>query len=159
MRDMSPVFKTTPEYKVVGLSTVLHISEVAQRIPPLWQLMGEEWKSIPNLLSPAQCFGLGFYPFDFNSTKTFCYMACYAVSSLDAIPDFMCAKVIPAGKHAVFTHRGSVANIHETFSFIYSEWLPKSGCRIRSEYDLEFYDARFKGMADDSELDIYLPVE
>lgn len=156
---MEPIFKDIPEYKVVGLSTVLHISEVGQRIPPLWQLMGEEWKGIPNLVQPAQSFGLGFYPFDFNSTKTFCYMACYAVSSLDVIPEIMCAKVIPAGKHAVFTHKGSIAHAHETFGYIYGEWLPKSGYRMRGEYDFEFYDHRFKGMAEDSELDIYLPVE
>lgn len=156
---MTPKFITTPEYKVVGLSTVLHVSEIGQRIPPLWQLMGEEWKGIPNLISPAQSFGLEFYPFEFKETKTFCYMACYAVSSLETIPDFMCAKIIPAGKHAVFTHKGSIAAIDKTFSFIYSEWLPNSGHKMRAEYDFEFYDHRFKGIAEDSELDIYLPVD
>ena len=45
------------------------------------------------------------------------------------------------------------------FGYIYGQWLPKSGFRQAGPYDLERYDARFKGPDDDeSVMEICVPI-
>jgi AraC family transcriptional regulator len=71
----------------------------------------------------------------------------------------MIKKVVPAGRYAVFTHKGKLDKLEHTMSYIYGSWLPKSGEELREAADLEIYDERFKFGSDDSELDIYIPVK
>nr|WP_242840192.1 effector binding domain-containing protein [Clostridium botulinum] len=39
-------------------------------------------------------------------------------TSFDYIPEGMVAKVIPQGKYVVFTHKGSVEKLQETYEYI-----------------------------------------
>lgn len=88
------------------------------------------------------------------------YTACVEVSEEGQIPEGMVYIALPATTYAVFTHRGSLDRISDTFYYIYNTWLPKSG-RIRTN-DPEFvrYDHRYLGpMDNDSEFDIYIPID
>ncbi|MCZ8522909.1 MULTISPECIES: AraC family transcriptional regulator [Paenibacillus] len=88
------------------------------------------------------------------------YTACVEVSEEGQIPEGMVNKVLPAATYAVFTHRGSLDRLVDTFYYIYNIWLPKSG-RIRTNGpEFARYDHRYMGPAnDDSELDIYIPID
>jgi AraC family transcriptional regulator len=66
---------------------------------------------------------------------------------------------IDPGSFAVFTHRGPIAEIHQTVRHIWSVWAPKADHALRGAPDFELYDERFKADSPDSELDIYIPVE
>jgi AraC family transcriptional regulator len=36
-------------------------------------------------------------------------------------------QTLPGGEYAVVTHEGQFERMHETYAFLYGEWLPKSG--------------------------------
>jgi AraC family transcriptional regulator len=76
------------------------------------------------------------------------------------VPDGMAKWKLPAQTCAVFTHRGPIVRIEETFARIYREWLPASGCEPVGEGSIECYDdARFGDGGAASELDILIPVQ
>ena len=66
---------------------------------------------------------------------------------------------IPAGKYAVFLHKGTAADAPQIFGYIFGEWLP------RSEYDLdirphfEVLPRGYNPYSPDSEEKIWLPVQ
>ena len=87
------------------------------------------------------------------------YMAATVVTDFDQIPENMTSRVLPAGNYAIFTHKGSVDKLGHTMNYIYGSWLPKSGHKLREAPDLEIYDKRFRPDSEDSELDIYIPIQ
>lgn len=66
---------------------------------------------------------------------------------------------IKGGTYAVFTHRGPVENIMETYMYIYNTWLPDSGYAERFGDQFEYYDERFKDQSPDSIIEIWVPVQ
>ncbi|MCD4655971.1 MAG: GyrI-like domain-containing protein, partial [Planctomycetes bacterium] len=75
------------------------------------------------------------------------------------IPDGMIERSIDASKYAVFTHKGKLDSIKDTYNYIYSVWVPKGERKLRAGNTFELYDERFKYQQDDSEMDIYIPIE
>ncbi len=90
---------------------------------------------------------------------SFLYTAAREVTSLDAVPEGMISRTLPPAKYAVFTHRGPIATLNQTFEKIYTEWLAANNLVPNAAYGFEYYDERFKEDAPDSELDIYVPVK
>ncbi|MCU6793786.1 AraC family transcriptional regulator [Paenibacillus sp. WQ 127069] len=87
------------------------------------------------------------------------YTACVEVSEEGQIPEGMVNKVLPTATYAVFTHRGSLDRITDTFYYIYNTWLPKSGRTRTNDPEFVRYDHRYLGPTnDDSEFDIYIPI-
>ncbi len=64
-------------------------------------------------------------------------------------------------RDAVFTVKGGLAKIGETFVYAYHTWLPNSNYVVAHPYDFEFYEGdRFKGgQTEDSELELYIPIK
>lgn len=145
---------------IAGISKKMHVKEVNQFIPGLWQAFDANKSNIPHIANSNACFGFEEYGTDFMQTMQFEYMPAMAVSKKDTLPENFIYKEIPGGLHAVFTHRGSIATIKDTFTEIYNTWLHQNGkYTINGNYDFEFYDHRFKGMAADSELEIWVPIK
>lgn len=82
------------------------------------------------------------------------------VSTFGALPPEVVAKMLPAGRYAVFTLAGQEITADWPW-MMDAEWLPALGARRRTTFTLQRYDARFKGMdaIDESELDVYVPLE
>ncbi|MEZ4887752.1 MAG: GyrI-like domain-containing protein [Chitinophagales bacterium] len=127
-------------------------------IPELWQEFNPYLQDIPNRVNENQCFGLEIYSDSFMKTNKWHYMTAVEVSTLETIPLLTVAKTLPPSQYAVFTHKGTVQTIAQTFQYIYQTWLPNADYEIAAPFDFEFYDERFKGGGADSETDIYLPV-
>ncbi len=155
---MGITFKELPALFVIGYPAFIHRDNVHQEIPPLWEKLRNTKLEIKNQVSPPQCIGLEYYESNFMETQMFWYMPAFIVQDLVDIPMMMCAKSIPASFYAIFTHRGPISNIHQSFNYFYNEWLPASDYEMRLPYDFEFYDERFNGMDENSALDIYVPV-
>lgn len=88
------------------------------------------------------------------------YTACAEVDREESpVPAGMAAKRLPAADYAVFSHKGTLARLNDTFQYIYEEWLPRSG-RIRTDApEFARYDERYLGPADEnSVLDLFIPV-
>ncbi len=82
------------------------------------------------------------------------------VTSFDYIPEGMVAKVIPQGKYVLFTHKGSIHKLQETYEYIWGTWIPFSKVELDMRDDFELYDEGFKGENNYlSEIDIYIPIE
>jgi AraC family transcriptional regulator len=86
-------------------------------------------------------------------------VACQEVSNCNSVPEGMVKRTIPSNSYAVFTHRGSLESLANTWAYITKVWLPKSEYRMAGEYAFEYYDERFDNFSEKSELDIYVPVK
>ncbi|MGN7760575.1 AraC family transcriptional regulator [Paenibacillus sp. 22594] len=88
------------------------------------------------------------------------YTACVeATSEENTVLLGMVAKLLPAATYAVFTHKGTLARLNDTFQYIYETWLPQSGSVRTNAPEFARYDQRYLGPTnEDSVLDIYIPV-
>ncbi len=69
-------------------------------------------------------------------------------------------KVLPGGRYAVFTHRGTLQKLPQTFDYIWGTWFLTSEEEIDFREDFELYDEHFLGYEQpDSEVDLYIPVK
>ncbi|MNW67141.1 Bacterial transcription activator, effector binding domain [compost metagenome] len=72
----------------------------------------------------------------------------------------MNTKIIPGGKYAVFTHKGTIANLIKTYDYIWRSWVLFAKETLDDREDFEIYDKRFLGADDaDSQIDIYIPIK
>jgi|LakMenE01Jun11ns_1017448.scaffolds.fasta_scaffold9774917_4 AraC family transcriptional regulator len=157
---MEPQFKHFEPSYIVGMPSLIHTSKMKETIPLVWNHLREYFHQISNLTIPNQCIGFEYYPDDFVKTGLFYYMPSYIVKDLSSIPKNMCGKTIEGGFHAVFTHKGSTAMISKSFEYIYHDWLINNKeYELSSNYDFEYYDNRFMGMSEESELEIWVPVK
>jgi len=87
------------------------------------------------------------------------YTACVEVGDGGEPPEGMVRKTLPAATYAVFTHKGVVSRMQETFQYIYGSWMPRSGTHRADGPEFARYDGRYLGpMNENSEIDIYIPV-
>jgi AraC family transcriptional regulator len=160
---MQPTFVEWPEKKIVGLGTRF-ISALspdrnnANKIPALWHAFVQRQDTIPHKTGPS--FGLVdmLKGGEKSHKDELFYVAGVQVSDFAGAPADMLQRTLPAGRYALFTHKGKLDRLGETMRGIYVEWLPKSGVQLRDAPHLEVYDQRFNIMSDTSELDILLPV-
>jgi AraC family transcriptional regulator len=163
---MEPIIKQLSERTVVGLPTTF-ISSLSENrnnkqvLPKLWDCFNPRAHEIKRRI-PGRALGIcEALPTAVVKSQTHdaFYMASVEVDALDAIPNGMVAKKIPAGRYAVFIHKGPLAKIDHTTQYIYGSWLPKSGEELRDSPDLEIYDARYKVEAEDSEIELQIPLK
>ena len=91
--------------------------------------------------------------------QSFEYMTAVEVADLAAIQPPLGRMRVPAQRYAVFTHRGHVSGLRETWAAIWSDWLPRSGEHAANTPDFERYDpARFDARTGTGEIEIWFPV-
>jgi len=81
------------------------------------------------------------------------------VEKIENIPLNCVAKQLPATNYAVFTLKGKEFT-GDWQNYIYNKWLPDSGYETPYNYNIQYYDERFKGMDQikESVVDVYIPV-
>jgi AraC family transcriptional regulator len=76
----------------------------------------------------------------------------------------MARAVIPAGRYAVFTHRGNAADVRQTVDAALSQWLPKSGkehfksARTAPDF-LELYGPGFDPKTGLGDIEVWIPIK
>ena len=76
------------------------------------------------------------------------------------MPKGVDVKIIPGGRYAVFTHKGTVATLLKTYDYIWGSWVLFTKEKLDEREDFEIYDKRFLGADNvDSQIDIYIPVK
>ena len=93
-----------------------------------------------------------------DGTMPFTYLAAFPIDDPDHAPEGLETRAIPANHYAVFTHRGPVVRIKDTYEEIYGNWMPKSGYVTAEGPEFELYDERFDEKTMSGEVDIYVPV-
>ena len=130
-------------------------------IPQLWEEFMERGKEIRHVVNPNVAFGVCFHEEveNFTDETPFSYLAGMEVDSMDDIPEGMMVREIPAAKYAVFTHKGSLETLGETYQAIYFKWAKETEYTLAKADMFELYDERFKCGEPDSEFDLYVPIQ
>ena len=149
--------KQKDEFKVAGLQITTTVQECSSNNPhpKLWKDFLARIEEIRNRV------GNKFYGVCKEISKHHCNFtssACVEVNDLDNLPEGFVGMTIPKSRYAVFTHKGKVENLAETYRKIHEEEMPKSGLK-QKEIWLEVYDERFKENSDDSIMEIWASIE
>lgn len=157
--------KFLPEKKVIGLKGRFISSaddfDNSQIIPKLWsEYLGRREELVTRI--SAQDIGVNI-PMTQDRAKFHpderLYMAGAEVSNLSDLPKGMTALTIPPGRYAVFVHKGRPENLGQTLDSIFEDWLPRAGKKVRDAPVLEVYGSRFRSGSDESEFEVYVPIE
>lgn len=98
----------------------------------------------------------------FKIAEQYLYLAAIPTNNL-FFPDHFTRLEISKGDYEIFTHKGKMENIKQTFFEIYKVILPKSNLKIEDHIKTGFihfekYDYRFQWNKPSSAIDIYLPL-
>ena len=153
---MEPKFVELGELTVVGM--VCRTTSRNNSIPDLWSRFNPHCGSVANPLYSKTALGVCYYVDmeNFDDDTEFDYLAGVPVSNVDKLPEGMEVHTIPPALYAVFTHKGPLSTLGDTYQQIFGTWL--EGYRLAPADQIEWYDERFDPASEDSELDIYIPV-
>ncbi len=157
---MEAKFVELPTLYVLGFKETMSIEETNEKCPALWGKFMQKAKHFDENEDLA-CLGICSMPEGCSDSSTFIYMAGYASKEEFADNQGFDAITISPSKYAVFTHKGSVMTLSNSFDYIYKEWLPNSKYEVRKDHEeFELYDDRFNPQDDsNSEIDIYIPIK
>lgn len=125
----------------------------------LWSRFMPRRKEITNNIS-IDLISMQVYEEDFFSPLgIFEKWAVVEVSDLDNIPFGMESFVLPAGKYAVFLHKGGSERFQKTFRWIFEMWLPASEYKVDNRPHFELLGEKYKNNDPESEEDIWVPIK
>ncbi len=151
-------------YKVIEKDEIKLVGMMERIVMPnntiglLWEKFNSRFGEIKNTVNNMVCYGVAdnmAEPISFDETVA------TEVSDFEDIPEGMIAKIIPARKYLVFTHKGLITDgsLMKTYEKIYSEIPPALEFKIDYDFNFELYDERFSHDSEESEFDIYVPVK
>lgn len=144
--------------KLIGLS--IQMSMANNKTFELWHRFMPRRKEITNatdnLLYSMQVYGENYDPTAMESI--FEKRAVVAVSDFENVPNGMETFVLPAGKYAVFLHKGSAADAAKTFQYIFDVWLPNSNYILDNRPHFEILGEKYKNNDPNSEEEVWIPI-
>jgi AraC family transcriptional regulator len=151
-----------PEIRIAGIRGETTLRD--NRLRELWDRTNSLYKQIPNRIPGGRSFGIceacaENTLYTMNDDILFTEVAGTEVSSFDGLNEPFVQKIIPGGRYAVFTHRGTLRMLPQTFDYIWGTWFLTTKEELDWREDFELYDERFLGYDHpDSEVDLYIPV-
>ncbi|MBW4847464.1 MAG: AraC family transcriptional regulator [Lachnospiraceae bacterium] len=152
-----------PEIRVAGIRGETTLRD--NRLRELWDRTNSLYSQIPNRIPGGRSFGIceacaENTLYTMNEDILFTEVAGTEVSSFEGLTEPFVQKVIPGGRYAVFTHRGTLRMLPQTFDYIWGTWFLTTKEELDWREDFELYDERFLGYDHpDSEVDLYIPVK
>lgn len=157
-----PKIVELPPVMVAGLRGETTLRDLQLR--ELWERFNRMYGDIPHQLPNARGFGIceacnENTLYTMNDTVLFTEVAGVEVESFDGLAEPFAQKFLPGGRYAVFTHRGTLRRLPQTFDYIWGTWFLTTKEELDWREDFELYDRRFTGYDHpDSEIDLYIPV-
>lgn len=151
-----------PEIRIAGIRGETTLRD--NRLRELWDRTNSLYKQIPNRIPGGRSFGIceacaENTLYTMNDDILFTEVAGTEVSSFEGLTEPFVQKIIPGGRYAVFTHRGTLRMLPQTFDYIWGTWFLTTKEELDWREDFELYDERFLGYDHpDSEVDLYIPV-
>lgn len=156
---VQPQIRETDEIHIAGIRG----TALPDNLFALWRQFGKVQGSISNRHPSGRTFGVCEYQENSDAANydmELSEVIGAEVITYENLPAGIIAKTIPAGKFAVYTHRGPLSNIMKTYQYIWGTWALVTSEEIDERDDFELYDKRFKGHDHkDSEIDIYIPIK
>jgi len=145
-----------PAMKFIGIGVETSVQNASKDCPKVWQEFMKRYKEIKGYVGGMKNYGVCINP---NPGEcTFRYIACAEVSDFEDIPESMEKVEVPAETHFVFIHKGKLSKLGETYGGI-MEIIPTTNKNQKGGFWIEFYDYRWKGDKDESEFEIWIPIE
>jgi AraC family transcriptional regulator len=150
-----------PSKKLVGFRIQMNLQN--NKTPQLWQQFMPRRKEITNNIGTdlysVQCYDDSLKFEHFTPATIFEKWAAIEVGDFDNIPEFMEAHELSGGKYAVFIHRGTAADFHKTYQFIFGHWLPNSSYDLDQRAHFEILGDKYKNDDPTSEEEVWIPVK
>lgn len=156
---LEPRFEISKALTLCGLEGPTSKNNI--RIGKIWWSLLSKQKKIPNRIDKSVLYGVSEYmdPATFTDDTEFKYFAGAEVTKNTIPPKGFSMKQIPEQKWAIFTHKGDVKTLFNTYNYIYGPWALKSRAIIEEKDDMEYYGVKFKPRdPKTSEIDIYVPI-
>lgn len=157
---MEPKIVEKEAFKIVGLrKTFTHAT--SSEIPALWGQFMEEIPKITQEEAMPVCFGACYFDPSqhMDENMEFEQIAAIELTEGREVPEGHVTRDVEGGKFAVFSHKGKLENLTETYNYIYGVWAQSGKVTLKAGHMFELYDERFKYGQDDSEMFIYVPIE
>ena len=154
---LRPVLEEKEAFQVAGVMTL--VKDDQEVIPRLWDTLAQELEGIKNRGTTGRYYGIAWYPKGWQERGRL-YMAAVETESLDISGSALVVKTMPPSKCARFIHKGPHRNLGLTLDYIYQTWLPKSGQRLASSFEIECYGQDFRSPDnEEAETEIYIPIK
>lgn len=125
-------------------------------IAELWNRFIDQSDAIPHKIDHEKGYELHIEE-DRSPRKHFILIG-VEVDKVEHEPIEIFTKVLPAGKYLQYTHKFSDGGYAQAFEALY-DWLEDSDYEPAHAFDVQVYDARFKGPDDpESVIEILVPV-
>jgi AraC family transcriptional regulator len=153
---MEPRFVELGEMKLIGLP--FYGNPEGGKFGDVWHRLMQQVLPTQGRVNEKVAYGVEFYGPEWMTANQWMYFPCFEVNNLENMPGLLFAKTLPAARYAVFTSKGGLATLGDTFKYVYSEWMPASGYELAYPYDFEYYGEAFQSGQPGAEVDIYLPI-
>lgn len=155
LTDLSPPrIETGKPMLIAGLSE-RYSQETTAGIPAQWQRFQPWLGQVPGQIGDVAygvcCNGDGEGNID--------YISGVEVSDFSDLPPELGKVRIPAHTYAVFTHKGHVGNVHQTWGAVMSQWFPASGKQHADAPDFERYGPEFDARTGLGGFEIWVPIK
>lgn len=115
----------------------LRLTQESGEVGRLWARLAKRAWSVPGRRKPERFRQLATY--DESDEDWVDILAAVEMETLDKLPLDLVGKAMPACECLVFTHRGSVARVGESYKAIYAEILPALARRPAQPFNFETY--------------------
>ncbi|WP_347901587.1 GyrI-like domain-containing protein [Pseudomonas purpurea] len=150
----APRFETGHFLLIAGLGGRFS-SDTTQDIPKLWDTFIPHIGKVPGQKGDVT-YGICCNP---DGKGGFEYIAGVEISKLDDLPELYRWIEVQPQHYAVFTHKGSLDTLAQTFQYIWKTWLPASGHEAADAPEFERYSEDFNPQTGDGVLEIWLPLK
>jgi len=157
-----PKIKDIDSKKLIGICISTSLAD--DKTSLLWnrfmKLKGSIASTKGENLYSVQEYGEKFMKGEFDTQSEFNKWAATEVSGFGKIPKGLEKLEIPAGKYAVFTHKGTAKEFSETSNYIFYEWLPASEFVLDDRPHFEVLGEDYKGPENPDSIEhIWIPVK
>lgn len=162
-QEVKPRIEILDDLRVCGMACTS--KNMHGEIPALWDRFIPRMHEIKSNVMFGRTFGVcealeeNIEDVDLDNPGEFGYLAGVQITDDSDIPNGMEVWDVPHKKYAVFTHRGTVHTLGDTYKMIYAKWIPESGYKIVFTYDFEVYGPDYNPTDPNAVMEIYLPIE
>lgn len=159
--SLEPTMVERPATTTLGMRTVFYGREseknnLADKLPPLWAGFLARTGELRNRIDVPY---YGVIRPDLEEPERLEYFATVEVRPRHPPPPGMVELEIPAGRYAVFEHRGPTESLDTTVDYIYGSWLPRAEHRHTWGPDLELYGPQWSTDGAKSVMHYAVPVQ
>jgi AraC family transcriptional regulator len=154
-----PEIRSLNEKKLVGISLKMSFTEI--KTFQLWNSFMPRKKEILHPTGTA-VWSLEIFPknyFDhFDPSTIYDKWAAIEVNEFFQVPAGMQPLLVPAGKYAVFIHKGLNTEAENTYRHIFETWLPASPYKVDDRPHFAIMGDKYRKDDPSSEEEVWIPI-